>query len=79
MEVLPWPPQSPELRPIENLWGYLKDKLNQVEVHSMVELDAAVHREWAAVPVDYLDKLINSMSMPQRLQAVVAICGRRTK
>ena len=77
MEVLPWPPQSPDLRPIENLWGYLKDKLNQVEVHSMVELDAAVHREWAAAPVDYLDKLINLM--PQHLQAVVAIGSCHTK
>ena len=62
---------------MENLWGYLKDKLEQVEVHSMVKLDAAVHREWAAVPVDYLDKLINSM--PQRLEAVVAVGGRHIK
>ena len=56
--------------------GYLKDKLEQAEVHSTVELDTAVHREWAAVSVNYLDKLINSMP---HLQAVVAVSGRHTK
>jgi transposase len=26
-EVLEWPPQSPDLSPIENIWGILKDKI----------------------------------------------------
>jgi transposase len=27
IEFLEWPPQSPDLNPIENIWAYLKDKL----------------------------------------------------
>ena len=30
-DILEWPPQSPNLSPIENLWAILKQKLNQYD------------------------------------------------
>ena len=32
LEVMVWPPQSADLNPIENLWLYLKNKLQEYEV-----------------------------------------------
>ena len=29
--LVEWPPQSPDINPIENLWGQLKAKLGEVE------------------------------------------------
>ena len=77
IQVLHWPPQSPDLNPIENLWGYLKDRLEAIEIHSMVELSDAVYREWAAIPVEVLENLIDSM--PRRVHAVITAGGRHTK
>lgn len=77
IQLLPWPPQSPDLNPIENLWGYLKGKLENLQIHSTVELLAAAHREWAAIPVEVLEQLVQSM--PHRMAAVVASGGGSTK
>jgi len=40
IEVLEWPPQSPDLKPIENLFEYLKQKLSsyETEPNGMLEL-----------------------------------------
>ena len=77
IQVLPWPPQSPDLNPMENLWSYLKDRLEIIEVHSMAELSDAVYREWAAISPEVLENLIDSMC--RCVQAVVAAGVRHTK
>ena len=38
MKVLEWPPQSPDLSPIENIWSILKDKVfKYIERFSTIE------------------------------------------
>ena len=77
IQVIPWPPQSPDLNPIENLWAYLKGRLEEREIHGMAELEVAVRAEWNAVPLERLRTLVDSM--PLRVRAVIAANGGPTR
>jgi hypothetical protein len=49
----------------------------ELRLHSEAELFAAAREEWAEIPHDVIDKLIDSM--PERLQAVLDAEGGHTK
>lgn len=68
--VLDWPPQSPDLNPIENLWSYLKQQLAKYATppQGMNELWKRVQEEWYAIPTETLKKLYESV--PKRIQEV---------
>jgi transposase len=80
---LPWSTNSPDLNPIENVWMPLKRQLGkyfstvELRPHSEAELFAAAREEWAQIPQDVIDMLIDSM--PERLQAVLDADGGSTK
>jgi transposase len=73
--VLDWPSQSPDLNPIENLWGHIKQKLRKrtIRPSSLDEVYSIVKEEWAALGKDYLVSLIHSM--PRRIEAVIKAKG----
>jgi DDE superfamily endonuclease/Homeodomain-like domain len=73
----PWPPSSPDLNPIENLWAWVQREVDQKGCNSYEELEAAVIDTIAAVPKQHLVNLCDSM--PKRLQAVVEKQGDLTK
>jgi len=79
VELLPWPAQSPDINPIENLWSYIEVKIRQRDSQpsSVTQLEQWVKEEWDAVPVNYYRNLIKSM--PHRVQAVIAANGGPTK
>ena len=77
IEVMPWPAQSPDLAPIENLWGYLQRRLDQREIHSMNELWEAAQEEWQSIPQDVIDHVIESM--PRRMQLCIKVRGGPTR
>jgi hypothetical protein len=77
-EVLDWPPQSPDLNPIENLWAVLKRRLNQYErpPTGMIELWERIESEWDNIDRVVCLRLIESM--PRRIKAVLEAKGRWT-
>ncbi len=59
--VLDWPANSPDLNPIENLWGIVKRKMRDTRSNNADELKATVNETWASIPPQQCHKLITSM------------------
>ncbi len=78
-EVMVWPPQSPDLNPIEHLWGHLKRKLAEYgePPSSIQELWTRVQKEWDDIGEQECRNLIESM--PRRVEAVLKAKGGHTK
>lgn len=72
-----WPPNSPDLNPIENLWSILQARVDAQGCSTLEEFKAAVDRDLAAVSQETLANLVNSM--PKRLQEVVENGGGPTE
>jgi transposase len=79
IEVLEWPPQSPDLSPIENLFEYLKQRLSsyETEPNGMLELWERVEKELDKITSELCMKFIESM--PNRIAAVLKARGGYTK
>ncbi len=49
--VLDWPANSPDLNPIENLWGIVKRKMRDTRPNNADDLKATVKETWASILV----------------------------
>jgi hypothetical protein len=79
IKVLIWPPNSLDLNLIEHVWAYIKRELDQYpeSPRDLDELWRRVEGSWKEIPMDYLNKLYESMS--DRLAMVIQNKGRSTK
>ncbi len=75
--MLDWPANSPDLNPIDNLWGIVKRKMRNKRPKNADELKATVKETWASIPPQQCHKLITSM--PLRIEAVIKAKGAPTK
>lgn len=46
LKIMDWPPQSPDLNPIEQIWGSLENKLDRSIVHSKESLWLELQKAW---------------------------------
>ena len=72
-----WPGNSPDLNPIENLWGIIKAKLRNHDTSNLEKLRAAITDIWENFPHSQLQNL--ALSIPKRLKIAVKKRGGHTK
>jgi len=73
---LDWPPYSPDLNPIENLWSLLKHLVQQRSPTDFESLRHAVIDAWRSVSPNVCRNLVESMN--RRLSAVIELGGYYT-
>lgn len=76
IQCIDFPPYSPDLNPIENLWADLARRVENFQCDSMEELQDIVAEEWKNTDAALLSKL--ARSMPERCQAVIDAKGDHT-
>ena len=79
IKVLTWPPQSPDLNPIEHIWYEMKKSIHQQNFKptSLSDLEQYVKEAWKSIPPEYYKKLIDTM--PNRIKACIEASGYITK
>lgn len=77
VEVMPWPAQSPDLNPIEHLWGDVKKYVAEKMPSNVDNLWTTIQDGWQKIPLKRCQDLIDSM--PRRCAAVIKNRGYSTK
>lgn len=78
VQLLEWPGNSPDLNPIENIWGLVKKKIRQETITTKQQAIAAVIKYWY-MDATLRDIVVNAVeSMPRRIAAVIAAKGGHT-
>lgn len=78
IELLWWPARSPDLNPVENIWGIIVRQIyaNKKQYNSIAELKVAVSEAWENFEMEILKNLVGSM--PKRIFQVIERAGGPT-
>ncbi len=68
---------SPDLNPIEHMWGILKGKVEKHHVSNIQKLRDVIMEEWKTMPATACATLVNSMH--RMIKAVLDNNGAPTK
>ena len=78
VELLPdWPPNSPDLSPIENVWGYVQREVNKAGCRTFPEFKAKVEETFKNLSQRHLTRLFASMK--DRISQCLTLNGGKTK
>ncbi len=77
IKQMDWPPQSPDLNPIENMWWKLESERKGQNPKNPNELFTILQEAWKKISPDYIDSVITSM--PKRCARVIQARGYAIK
>ena len=79
INVIDWPPMSPDLNPIEHLWDELGRRVSsrQPQPQNPQKLRTALLEEWQNIPQRTIRNVCQSMT--SRLRAVITANGGHTR
>lgn len=77
VRMLEWPPQSPDMNPIENLWSIVKEDVAKKQPKNKSELKSAIIESWNQIPKTILEKL--SLSFKKRALSLYRCKGKHIK
>ena len=72
-----WPGQSPDLNPIENVWGIMKRRISRENATTIDEIKKICKKVWKRLTPIYLSSLF--ASMPRRMELCIKADGGSTK
>lgn len=75
VELFSWPPHSPDLSPIENVWGIVQRQVDAMGCKNFKEFEQAVLEKLKHFPRQTLVKMYNSMN--KRMELVIKANGDR--
>ncbi|EEZ98274.1 Transposable element Tc3 transposase-like Protein [Tribolium castaneum] len=78
VQVLPWPPRSPDLSPIEHIWDSIGRRVTNLPQppQTLADLRREILTAWEALPQDEINHLIRSM--PRRVAECIHARGGPT-
>ena len=76
---LQWPPQSPDLSPIKNLWKKIKNMIGKIrhKIKNIGMMERALAEVWPQIKPETLEKLTGTMD--KRINACIKNMGGATK
>lgn len=79
IKSMSWPSQSPDLNIIENVWLYIKRKLQPrvYNIKNSQDLYREILQIWQSIQSDYIKSLYSSI--PRRIKNVIRLKGHLTK
>jgi len=75
IRLVGWPPNSPDLNPIENLWGILKTEVEKRSPKTIDELEAVALEEWRKISPSTILKTVKTMT--KRINQVLKRNGEK--
>ena len=66
IKTIPWPPYSPDLSPIENIWAWIDRELAKVQISTLGQLKDVLKETWYRVP-EAMCKILLSLCLEEFL------------